>query len=93
MDEAPPDNEPLLVADDHGAWDIIEDGISNPAITVQQLIKQDPDNVIGYIARKGVAKLGNSKCRSDTVAIMMSGCSRKHVYDVEHVSDSTPAGR
>jgi hypothetical protein len=61
MDEPPPDNEPLLVADDHGAWDIIEDGISQPAITVQQLISRDPDNVISYIATKGVAKLGEFK--------------------------------
>eukprot|EP00775_Hariotina_reticulata_P013536 gene13536-13662_t len=73
MDEPPPDNEPLLVADDHGAWDIIEDGISQPAITVQQLITQDPDNVISYIAKKGVAKLGEFKVQDEDMLTALEG--------------------
>lgn len=40
-DEPPPEEEPLLVEDQAGAWDDIEDGSArNPATTVQQLIAQ-----------------------------------------------------
>lgn len=71
MDEEPSDNEPLLVPDDHGAWDDVEIAANElPAVTVQQLIKQDPDHVVRLIAKKGVVKLGEFKvqvrpyCRS-----------------------------
>jgi hypothetical protein len=60
-DEAPPEEEPLLVADAQRVWDDIEDGSNSPAITVQQLIKNDPDHVIDFIAKKGVTKLGEFK--------------------------------
>lgn len=32
-----------------------------PAVTVQQLIQQNPDHVIQFIAKKGVVKLGEFK--------------------------------
>lgn len=61
-DEAPVEEEPLLVTDTHRVWDAIEDGSNrNPAITVQQLIKDDPDHVIQWLAKKGVIKLGEFK--------------------------------
>lgn len=60
-DEAPPE-EPLLVDDTNAVWDAIEDGSNrNAAITVQQLIRQDPDHVIAFLAKKGVIKLGDFK--------------------------------
>lgn len=61
-DEAEVEDEPLLVADTRAVWDAIEDGSNrNPAITVQQLIKDDPDHVIQWLAKKGVTKLGEFK--------------------------------
>lgn len=61
-DEAPVDEEPLLVSDTHDAWDAIEDGSNrNAAVTVQTLIKEDPDHVISFLAKKGVIKLGDFK--------------------------------
>jgi hypothetical protein len=49
-------------ADAQGVWDDIEDGThAAPAITVQRLIERDPDNVISWIAKSGVAKLGEFK--------------------------------
>lgn len=61
-DEAPVDDEPLLVADTHAVWDAIEDGSNRtPATTVQQLIREDPDHVIAFLAGKGVTKLGDFK--------------------------------
>jgi hypothetical protein len=61
-DEAPVDDEPLLVSDTHDVWDAIEDGSNrNAAVTVQTLIKEDPDHVISFLAKKGVIKLGDFK--------------------------------
>lgn len=61
-DEAPVEDEPLLVSDTNRVWDAIEDGSNrNPAITVQQLIKDDPDHVIQWLGKKGVIKLGEFK--------------------------------
>lgn len=61
-DEAPVDDEPLLVADTHAVWDAIEDGSNrNAAVTVQTLIQDDPDHVITFLAKKGVTKLGEFK--------------------------------
>ena len=61
-DEPPVDDEPLLVSDTHDVWDAIEDGSNrNAAVTVQTLIKEDPDHVISFLAKKGVIKLGDFK--------------------------------
>ncbi len=61
-DEAPVGDEPLLVADTSAVWDTIEDGSNrNAAVTVQTLIIEDPDNVIAFLAKKGVTKLGEFK--------------------------------
>jgi hypothetical protein len=60
-DEAPPD-EPLLVEDTHAVWDAIEDGSNRDlSVTVPQLVREDPDHVIAFLAKKGVAKLGDFK--------------------------------
>lgn len=60
-DEAPPD-EPLLVEDTHAVWDAIEDGSNRDlSVTVPQLVREDPDHVIAFLAQKGVAKLGDFK--------------------------------
>lgn len=54
----------VQVPDDRVAWDAVEIGAAQqPAITVRQLIQQDPDNVIQFIAKKGVVKLGEFKVR------------------------------
>jgi hypothetical protein len=45
-----------------GAWDDVEIAATQlPAVTVQQLITQNPDHVIQFIAKKGVVKLGEFK--------------------------------
>jgi hypothetical protein len=45
-----------------GAWDDVEIAATQlPAVTVQQLIVQNPDHVIQFIAKKGVVKLGEFK--------------------------------
>eukprot|EP00878_Enallax_costatus_P003598 GHUV01003812.1.p1 GENE.GHUV01003812.1~~GHUV01003812.1.p1 ORF type:complete len:573 (+),score=199.32 GHUV01003812.1:368-2086(+) len=73
MEEEPIDTEPLLVPDEHVAWDAVEIGAAQqPAITVQQLIQQDPDHVIRFIAQKGVVKLGEFKVK-DAVMLKAMG--------------------
>lgn len=74
MDDEPSDNEPLLVADDHGAWDDVEIAAAQlPAVTVQQLIQQNPDHVIQFIAKKGVVKLGEFKVQDSVMLAAMDG--------------------
>jgi hypothetical protein len=47
-----------------GAWDDVEIAATQlPAVTVQQLIEQNPDHVIQFIAKKGVVKLGEFKMK------------------------------
>lgn len=61
-DEAPAEEEPLLVEDTQAVWDAIEDGSNRlPALNIKQLINDDPDHVIQWLAKKGVTKLGDFK--------------------------------
>lgn len=54
--------EALLVRSREAEWDKVEDGTQTASsITVQQLIRQDPNNVIQYISNSGVSKLGEFK--------------------------------
>lgn len=63
-DEAPAEEEPLLVADTHAVWDAIEDGSNrHSALNINQLINDDPDHVIQWLAKKGVTKLGEFKIK------------------------------
>ncbi|KAF6258227.1 hypothetical protein COO60DRAFT_1693077 [Scenedesmus sp. NREL 46B-D3] len=73
MEEEGSDHEPLLVADDHGAWDDVEIGATQPAVTVQQLIAQNPDHVIRFITKKGVVKLGEFKLQDALMLAAMDG--------------------
>ncbi len=50
--------EPLLVDGQEVGWDRIEEGQYKGAVTVQQLISQDPDHVIAYIKERGVSGSG-----------------------------------
>jgi hypothetical protein len=62
-DEAPAE-EPLLVADTHAVWDAIEDGSNrHSALNIKQLISDNPDHVIQWLAKKGVTKLGEFKIK------------------------------
>ncbi|KAF8067423.1 hypothetical protein HT031_002471 [Scenedesmus sp. PABB004] len=73
-DDASSGEEPLLVSDDHGAWDDVELAADAAAsTTVQQLIAQDPDHVIQYIAKRGVVKLGEFKVQDALVLAALDG--------------------
>lgn len=70
-DESPPD-EPLLVEDTHAVWDAIEDGTNRDlSVTVPQLVREDPDHVIAFLAKKGVAKLGDFKIQDGIMLAAM----------------------
>eukprot|EP00879_Flechtneria_rotunda_P016529 GHRR01017298.1.p1 GENE.GHRR01017298.1~~GHRR01017298.1.p1 ORF type:complete len:419 (+),score=119.78 GHRR01017298.1:343-1599(+) len=75
MEEEPVDTEPLLVADREAPWNDVETppDAASPPITVQQLILQDPNHVIQYIAKKGVIKLGEFKVQDSLMFAATKG--------------------
>lgn len=53
-----PEHEHLLVGEEAAEWDKIEAGASVQRMSVRDLIKQHPDQVLRYIKQKGVSKVG-----------------------------------
>jgi hypothetical protein len=91
-DEAPAEEEPLLVEDTHAVWDAIEDGSNrNPALNIKQLINDDPDHVIKWLANKGVTKLGDFKIQvqncwpTSKSAHSRHSCSKAFTTECEEV--------
>lgn len=50
-----------------------------PAVTVQQLIQQNPDHVIQFIAKKGVVKLGEFK-----VQVTIHACRKQLLQEASN---------
>eukprot|EP00882_Tetradesmus_deserticola_P005369 GHRQ01005650.1.p1 GENE.GHRQ01005650.1~~GHRQ01005650.1.p1 ORF type:complete len:137 (+),score=33.36 GHRQ01005650.1:188-598(+) len=91
MDEEAGDKEPLLVADDDDAWNDVEAAPTQlPGVTVRQLIARNPDHVVRFIAKKGVAKLGQFKVQDAVMLAAMDGSpfvtmgSASREIDYEH---------